>query len=612
MMAQKEVDLSRLGLAIQRSRLVLRRPREERREMVRQYVGFHWSEEGTNEKVPVNLLALYCGIVGRTLIAKDPRVLLSTFQKENKAAVQAMEAWVNREIQEMHLATTLQRIVFDALFSIGICKVALATPADSATVGWNLPAGQPFADRVDLDDFVFDTNARRFEDVTWIGHRFRAPLDVIRDSSLYSSTRKELVPSTDQPYNQEGDERISVLGRTYYAVDTEEFEDWVDLWEIYIPRRKLILTLADSTLPGSTSQTGSGKPRPLREVEWLGPDTGPYSVLGLGVVPGNIMPKGPIQDLIDLHEIVNRLYRKLGRQAERQKELGFVQGGASEDGTRVMQANDGDLIKVDNPDKINLVQMGGPHQGNFLFVDHLFQLFSKMAGNLEMMGGLAPQSKTATQDKMLNQNSSSQIASMQADVTNFTGGALKKLCWYWWNHPQQVMRVKHSLPGLPDVSITRELHPRGAMQPTGQPQPLQRRAKWADLEVNVDPYSLQDQTPQGIVAALQQIVGQTILPLMGPLQQQGIGLDLNAFLTMLGKYLNLPQLAEIVTIQEPPQGEEPPQPGGTKPAETTRNYVRRSLGNESEQGQGEDLRATLEKGMGQGQANGQLSPAGMP
>ncbi len=256
--------------------------------------------------------------------------------------------------------------------------------------------------------------------------------------------------------------------------------------------------------------------------------------------------------------------------------------------------------------------MGGPHQGNFLFVDHLFQLFSKMAGNLEMLGGLAPQSKTLGQDKMLAGQSSSQINSMQQDVTTFTGDVLKRLCWFWWHHPQQVMRVKYDLPGIKDIGITRQLHPGMAQQPNGQPQALRRKGRWADLEINVDPYSLQDQTPQGNVQALTQIVMQTLQPLMPLLQQQGIGLDLNVFLSKLGKYLNLPDLAEIVQYQEPPTGEQGQGPGGAMPAQTSREYVRRSLGGDSEQAQGADLKSQMQKGLTSGQQNGQLSPAGMP
>ncbi len=47
------------------------------------------------------------------------------------------------------------------------------------------------------------------------------------------------------------DERIGLLGRTTLAGETEEYEDFVDLWEVYLPRHKLVLTLVDDQLTGA-------------------------------------------------------------------------------------------------------------------------------------------------------------------------------------------------------------------------------------------------------------------------------------------------------------------------------------------------------------------------
>src|SRR6516162_8737303 len=88
-----DVDLDRLCAAAQRARWVLRRFRQERARAVQLYLGGHWSDEASWEKQPVNLISLYCQIVGRNLIAKNPRVLLSTFDKQNKPAVSAMQSW---------------------------------------------------------------------------------------------------------------------------------------------------------------------------------------------------------------------------------------------------------------------------------------------------------------------------------------------------------------------------------------------------------------------------------------------------------------------------------------------------------------------------------------
>src|ERR1019366_2660109 len=111
---------------------------------------------------------------------------------------------------------------------------------------------------------------------------------------------------------------------------------------------------------------------------------------------------------------------KLIRQADRQKELTFVQGAADQDGNRVVKGNDGDAIKVDNPAGIETRSMGGVNQQNYVFVNDMIQRESWLMGNLEVMGGLSPQGKTATQEKILNQNSSGSIADMQDATVQFS------------------------------------------------------------------------------------------------------------------------------------------------------------------------------------------------
>lgn len=580
-MAKHSPDLARLCVAMQRSRLSLRRYRDERREAVRQYVGSHWSEDGAREKVPMNLISLYTTIVGRNLIAKNPRVMLSTSDRGSKATVSAMQTWANKAIEEMRLANTLKRVVLDGLFSVGILKVALATPADSAHFSWALKAGEAFAERVDLDDFVFDIHARDFNEVGFVAHRYRVPLEVVRESKLYDSKpRKALQASTDSPYNLEGDERISRLGRGYYGSDEEEFEDFVDLWEVYLPRHRLVYTLADDHLTGATGAGANGVGEPLRVQPWIGPDTGPYHLLAYGIVPGNAMPKGPIQDLIDLHLTTNRLYRKLTDQAQRQKEVLLVQGGAMEDGERIQKANDGDIIRNDNPERAKVASYGAPNQQNFMFFQDALRQFSYMAGNLDMMGGLSPQSKTLGQDKMLEQNASHTVSDMQDQTVDFTAQVCKALCWFWYNDPFKVMKVSHALPGMPDMQIQRQVGPQQRMQ-----------GKFEDMDIKVDPYSMQHSTPQQRLASLKDIVTTVIMPMMQMLQQQGITFDLNTYLQKVGQYMDLPDLQDIITIQEPPQAEEQPGAagggggaGGGMPQETTRNYNRVSTPGRTQRG----------------------------
>lgn len=597
-MKKPAVDLARLGAAMKKDRLTLRYYREERVEAVRQFAGAHWAEEGTRQQVPVNLLALYTKIIRRSLIAKNPRLMLSTFDGNMKPMVHAMETWANQQIEAVHLEEALVRWVLDALFSIGIIKVALATPVESAREAFTLPAGQPFAEGVDLDDFCCDMHARDFRSLGYIAHRLRVPYEAVKHSPIYDRSRLQVSPQPDDFYNLEGDERISVLGRGFYS-NQEEYEDYVNLWEIYLPRQRLIVTAAEDYLTGLAGT-------PLRVQKWLGPDTGPYHILAFGEVPGNLMPKGPIQDLVDLHRLVNNIYRKMGRQAERQKEVLLVQGGALEDGARIQQASDGEIVRNDNPDRAKVAMFGGVNQQLLQFGIHLKDVNSYVAGGLDLMGGLSPEAKTLGQERMLAENSSATVAELQDLTTNGTARVLSALCWYWWHDPFLEMETVHELPGLADMHIRRSVTPQ-----------QRQRMPFEKLQVRVDPYSMKHQTPDSAAAKLLQFVQQVYLPMAQLAIQQGVVLDLQSLLAKLGRYWDMPDLKEILTLQEPPQPqpdqggagqpEVPGQPGVNPPAETTRNYVRRSLGGDTASNR-EATMANMTGGMQQ--RNGQSQLAG--
>jgi hypothetical protein len=573
------LDWVRLAEAMKRASLSLRRYRMERVAAVRQYVGQHWSDEGTQYPVPVNLLSLYVQIVARQLVSKAPRVMLSTFDRQMKPVVNAMQAWANDEVERMYLANTLQRVVVDGLFNLGIAKVALATPAESALYGWGLRAGEPFVARVDLDDFVYDVHARDFLEADFIGHRYRVPLDAVKDSKLYDrKATKHLTPTQDDLYNAEGDERINVLGRgTYAANAAEEFLDHVDLWEVYLPRHRLVVTLADDHLAGAVAT------EPLRVQHWLGPKTGPYHPLCYQIVPGNAMPKGPLMDLIDLHHATNDTMRKLMRTVERIKEVGLVEGGSMEDAYRINQADDGETVKCDR--KFAQAVFSGQavpvlHAMTTAFKD----LFAYAAGNLDMMGGLAPQSKTASQDRMLSASASGGVQDLQERTVEHTTSVLKALCWYWYYHPGKVMTSSHTVPGLPGVGVTRHVTPA-----------MRRQGRFEDLGVKVDPYSMRHQTPESRMQMLSELMQQVLLPMMPLLQQSGITIDLNAWLQKYAAYMDMPDLADVVTIAEPPPADSQVQQpeAAAKATNTTRRYVRENRSSETGQAQDQNRITSL-------------------
>jgi hypothetical protein len=149
------------------------------------------------------------------------------------------------------------------------------------------------------------------------------------------------------------------------------------------------------------------------------------------------------------------------------------------------------------------------------------------------------------------------------------------MCWYYHHDPIGVMRSYHQTEMKSSTAEIRIA-----------PQDRQQ-VRFEDMDIRVDPYSMQQQTPKQRLAALNQIVQQTVMPMMQLLQQQGVAFDVNAYLQKAAQYLDSPDLSEIVTIQEPPPqatGGEGGGGGPGMPQETTRNYNRTSSPGRTQRG----------------------------
>ncbi len=583
-MSQKNAT-ARLAKAVAQAHRNLEDYRENRLWVVKWTTGRNYGDKtaGTEEAVVLNLLAMFDQTVGRSIISKDPRLMLSTHRDADKPNVHLMQDWANQEFEAMRFGDILHRSVLDGFNSIGIAKVALSDPGDSARVGWNRPVGSAFVDRIDLDDWFVDLMARDFSEVSFEGHLFRIPIDVAM--KRYGRAAKDLTPSERPETNSGGDERVTVLTPGERS-DYEEYEDYCTLCEVYCPRQKRIKVFDWDSIVGGGSVGGEGL---LEERGWVGPDWGPYHHLCFGTVPGNLLPLGPKQNLVDLHVSINGLLNKLIRQAQRQKSILPYAGADTRDVELLNSTADGHGFRVNAPEHLREVRFGGPDAANYQFMIALKELADWSAGNLSILGGLAPQSRTAAQDKMLNENSTRMVADLSGTTIRFVTDIANSLCWYWWHDPYKVMRSTWAPDGLPGLAVNRQLTPRDRLQ-----------TPWEYLRVKIDPYSLSHKTPESRLQFLNAVVDK-LTPLTPILAEQGVYLDVQRYLQLIGEWGDEPEVPTVYRVQTPIQSEggEGEGAGGLPhdrmmPANTTRTYDRRSTGGDTPQGRMADIGNDME------------------
>ena len=582
------LSFERLADALHHSRAILLKYLAKRRENVKQYAGPHYADGAVSYPIPVNLISMYISIVSRSLVAKEPMVMLSTHDRTQQPAVSTMQDWMNEDAVEMGLADVFHRSTIDALFLYGVVMVALADEGDAAGSNWGLEAGTPFIDVVDPEDFVIDMDAKRFKDATYMGRRFRIPL---RMAEKIYEPKEELVEDENSSLTTAGHTHLGTIGKGEES--RQDIEPCVTLWEIYLPRYRKVVTLRDE----------NGFPtadHPLRVQDWVGPECGPYHLHGLGVVPGNLIPKGPVMDLMDLHLACNRTYRKVIEEADNFKKILPVKGGQMDSAGNVKQAMDGEIIQADNAESMKEVSFGGPDPTIVLFADQLRNLFSFVGGNLEILGGRAPQARTATQDKILDKNAAGGVADFQASTIRFISQVYRAYAWFCWHHPQKVMESQYKVPGFKDYAITRRLFPHNPGDPDS-------RAAEAEGEMtrhgpmpklNVDPYSVRHVTPEERSEFVSALLAE-MTPLMGLLQQNGITFDANEFLDFKARCHNEPAIKDVFKYQEPvvdeaTGGAASGGPEGPQVPNKTTEIVRRSVGNQSQQAQAADFTSQMQ------------------
>lgn len=537
--------------------------RQQRLDVLKQVVGAHYSEHGSRRRVPVSFIELALFIHQRQLISGTPQVLITTPHRELKRTAKLMELSVNKQAKAMRLKSTIEMWAMEALICLGVVKHGLAQTGAVEIDGVMHAVGQPYVDVVDLDNYVHDLNAHHIMECDFIADKTRLPYDEVMQSGLYrKSVRDKLQPTEYHTVSETGVERSEILSRGPTGGTGGDYRKYVDLWNVYLPREGLTIVLPVD-----------GPTRTLGVMEWEGPVMGPYVYLAFAPVPSNTMPLPPVASWYDLHMLANSLFRKLGRQAKRQKINYLSRGGQTEDAENLRDAKDGQIVGVNDPGSLVPARYPGADQGNFAFFTQLARWFSYFAGNIDVMGGLGPQAETLGQEQMLGMNSSQRLRAMREILTDSTEDVMTALTWYKWTDPLDEVSVTQRVPGT-DIEIPVRFSPEDKL------------GEFINYNLNIEPYSMHRKTPEERLKTLEYVLDQFVYPAAENIRAQGGQIDYEVIMEKVARYTHMDDFKEIVRFlgMEDEIGVIGQKPG-SKPTETTRNYTRTNKSGTTRAGQ---------------------------
>lgn len=538
-MSDLKVNFERLKTAVDWSAKQLKTPREERKEAIKQFVGSHYSDNGAPRKVPTNLIELATTIYTRQLASRPPKVMISTGRQELKPFSRNMEIALNQVPEEINLQDTLQKVVTEAIFFMGVCKVGLHATGEKLGEEY----GETFVDLISIDDYFCDMSAKSRGEMQFEGNDYWISLD--KAKQLYGDDVEATEYTTINDRGEESAQGVSVDN----SVDL--YKDKVWLRDVY---------LYDS---GQMVTYGVKSGKLLRVIDWDGPDEGPYHTLSFTDVPGNLLPLPPVSLWRDLHDLANILFRKLSRQADAKKSVVTFPGGNEEDVEALKNAEDGEGIKYTGQ-KPESVTVGGIDQPTFALYLQSRDLFSYFAGNLDSLGGLSPVSDTASQDKLVSDAASVRLNSMKSSVIQFVKRIFKAIAWYEWTDPVRERIIEKQVAGT-DLVLKRKWSAET------------RDGDFLDYNIDIDVHSMQEDTPNLRLQKLNATLQNIILPMMPMMQQQGVQLDISKLMEIQARLGDIPELNELLTFANGPIEQLPmlgnPTPS-FKPMETKRTYER--------------------------------------
>lgn len=553
-------DYKKLRSAMKSSYDDLKTFRDQYTERITHYAG-DYGDTGLEQKLPINMVRMAVDIWSRDLAAKNPSVLALTNNLALRGQAEDLELALDHLLREIKFSLAVEECVKGALFQMGIMKVGITDQAMNDVAGVWADGGQPYARPVLFSDFVWDMDAKRQDEWTFCGNRYTMALDDVVNNPAFENT-DQLQPQ-ERAGDQFGDsedrpEDISRGSRW----NKDAYRDVVDLWDIWLPRENLLVTLA-------ANDNGP----PLRVMEWSGPEGGPFHVLAFGCVPGNTVPAGMVGHIFDNHTLLNSLMVKLGEQADRQKTVGFAPPQAGQDGSSsgVLECEDGQILVTNGTQPVKEVRLGGADQTNLSFAIWLKGIISYTAGNLDVLAGLSQQADTATQEKLLAGSSSAMIGAMQTTTEMFVIGIIEALGQHLWTDPFiELPLVKRTPGGRMEIPFTWTAE--------------DREGDFYQYNIRIQPYSMQSRSPQQRMQMLDQTVKDFIIPAAqaGMLDQNNLQFDITEYLKLKAKLGDMPELNRIMKSGAGPLLDAPriSASGGIAPRmapETTRNYTRTSV-----------------------------------
>jgi len=510
-----------------------------------------WYSGGAGASMqPLNLLDRAVSVLGPLLISNNPRVLILAKQSGSDPNAKTFAIKLKYVLHDLFdeiklAANTLRPTTIDSLFGLGITKTGVMHSHTVELGGYLHDYGQPYCDRVDFADYICDRNARNRQEMKFEGHRYRLPIQYVAESGLFKNY--DNLTTNLRLYGQRTHPDEVSKGASANKSD-EEIYPTVELIDLWLPDQDVVVTIPPE---------GQGD-KYCREIEWDGPETGPFDVLGYKYFPDTVIPIPPAYMWVDQNKTVNVVINKMKDMVEREKTIAVGDLTNPQDKQVIKDSGHGDFVLLQGgADSVKEVTFGGFNPQSFPFLQFLLAEYSRSGPNLNLMGGKQLQATTLGQEQMLQANAQREVDDMLEQVYAFTESVVNKLAWFLTNGTVRSRQFTDTVGGIDAV--------------------LEFNTESADnlreYGIKIEPYSLGRMNPELRYQRILQLLSQIVIPLAPLAAQQGSYPSVDAIVHELGEYLNVDTdnwWRSLVPQQTAPAGPNQPLAGSAKSGQDNR------------------------------------------
>lgn len=430
--------------AISRLIKASREEREKRatnwRKFLSEFIGSRW-RSGVGAKRSSNQVHTYVETFMAVLMFAEPEVKWKArFEHMNQIVADVMSKATQHSMSESKVIEEIERCVFDSLIAFGVMKTGLQPGSPFANVDSAMIDGSdgpfdpllPFGERISPFDFLWDDTAKHWRQWQWCGHEFERDLEAVFRDPRYKIP-DGLYPESVKVQANQRHEGMSKRGDKWKADMREAMPDVANLAELYFAFENRIVTLIEVTPDQWVI---------IRNAPFLGPEDGPYHLLGYQFEGDSSIPISPMSSWWQQWAALEAQEFDLTQQVKEEKTVVAFPKTAKKSAQLLKEARDHSfVVGIDEPG-VQLTYGGATEQKIFAVADAR-QRFEHASGMSDIMRGVPTRGEqTATAVTLQDRYSNIRLEKMGRRVTSFAKEIIRDFGWFHFYDPSVASEVE--------------------------------------------------------------------------------------------------------------------------------------------------------------------------